>query len=389
MTPRKHLMPSRHGSSLIDIVVVAAVIAFCLPILVCVIQSSRQTQRRLECLNNLHRLGVAMQHFSSNTGGSLPGMASPITAIAKTAYVGWPVLLLPALDNAFLLRSIVKGAGQYHGASVNQLSPNTQERISIPIYTCSSDRGAIERGGGLSYVVNVGLISNLLWTSDRTCIPDVDPNPVSPIVLSTNLATAETRFHYPGMIDWARTQTPGNPTANSIGRAGGVFVRELPDSRDHVWLDDIANGDGAAHTLMLSENLQAGSWWNTSANQIGFGVCVPVGTSGTDHYAPLQLDFSSTITKELSTYSVESARESTTGIETLATTERSLINRNRDNMPGTAPRPSSNHVEGVNGLFCDGSGRFISEKIDKSIYLKLLTSDGVTYGESALHHPEF
>ncbi|MCX7393288.1 MAG: DUF1559 domain-containing protein, partial [Planctomycetales bacterium] len=127
MTPRKHLMPSRHGSSLIDIVAVAVVIALCLPLLVCVIQSSRQTQRRLECLNNLHRLGVAMQHFSSNTGGSLPGMASPITAIAKTAYVGWPVLLLPALDNAFLLRSIVKGAGQYHGASVNQLSPNTQE----------------------------------------------------------------------------------------------------------------------------------------------------------------------------------------------------------------------------------------------------------------------
>jgi prepilin-type processing-associated H-X9-DG protein len=51
---------------------------------------------------------------------------------------------------------------------------------------------------------------------------------------------------------------------------------------------------------------------------------------------------------------------------------------------GTAPRPSSQHAGGVNVVFCDGSARFLNENIDKDTYVKLLTSNGVAYGEQTL-----
>ena len=39
----------------------------------------------------------------------------------------------------------------------------------------------------------------------------------------------------------------------------------------------------------------------------------------------------------------------------------------------------------MNVIFCDGSGKFLSENMDKYTYYKLLTSNGVTYGESTVN----
>ena len=39
----------------------------------------------------------------------------------------------------------------------------------------------------------------------------------------------------------------------------------------------------------------------------------------------------------------------------------------------------------MNVIFCDGSGRYLGENMDKSVYAKLITSNGVTYGEATVN----
>ena len=75
--------------------------------------------------------------------------------------------------------------------------------------------------------------------------------------------------------------------------------------------------------------------------------------------------------------------------EAAATSDAWVINRNLAAAAGSAPRPSSQHAGGVNVIMGDGSGKFISESISKFVYAKLITSNGVTYGEQTLNGKDY
>ena len=65
-----------------------------------------------------------------------------------------------------------------------------------------------------------------------------------------------------------------------------------------------------------------------------------------------------------------------------------VINRLLGSGVGT-PRPSSQHAGGVNAIMGDGSGRYLSENVDKHVYAKLLTSNGVNFGERTLNGRDY
>jgi hypothetical protein len=99
--------------------------------------------------------------------------------------------------------------------------------------------------------------------------------------------------------------------------------------------------DGAANTLMLSENLQAGLWTDTEEANVGM-------------------------------------------VWFREPDECSGINRCKD--VGQRPqdiryaRPSSNHAGGILATFCDGHTQFLSEEIDYTVYQHLMTPDDKAAG---------
>jgi hypothetical protein len=60
------------------------------------------------------------------------------------------------------------------------------------------------------------------------------------------------------------------------------------------------------------------------------------------------------------------------------------INSNRNAATGKQARPSSPHWGGVNAIMCDAHRTFLSNAIDPRVYVKLITPDGVNFGEGDL-----
>ena len=361
----------RRGFTLIELLVVISIIAVLASLIAPAVQSARRAARKMECGNNIRQIGIAMQSFASANNGALPSLVGVMSFTngngAQVVAAGWPIQIMPAMDGSAVLKNLKANAA----SNAFNVGAGGTERVYFKGYTCPDDVSSDKNVGGLSYVVNIGAISSVLWP---TTAPIVCATDTLPAVASRDV-TANATYHHPGLIAWNSTTGFGSATDQAIGLASGVFQRDLvafsvaKAASTTMSLDYVGTGDGTTNTLMLSENLAAGDWWDTSANQLGFGIQVPVSSS-----IPSYTSWSSTVP----------LRTEGTNFASL-TTDPWFINRNLAATVGTAPRPSSQHAGGVNVVFCDGSSRFLNENMNKDVYAKLVTSNGVTYGEQTLN----
>jgi len=341
----------RRGFTLIELLVVISIIAVLASLIAPAVQSARRAARKLECLNYIKQVSLAVQNFSSSSGGGLPAFNASLdvsgSGATQSLTVGWPILILPVLDSAALYKSIKANATSAAGLGVN-------ERIWLQTFTCPDDTDSFRQPGGLSYVANVGGISSAIW--------------------GTGTEAAATAFHTTQSLDWNMTTPVGDNTDQSVAVATGVFWRASANGFTPS-IDYISTGDGATTTVMFSENLNAGLWWGYTVDDIGFGMRV-LQTSGQP---------SNTM------YGVSASGTGNALTQVGATFGTAVVEPwiNRPKTLTYAPRPSSQHVGGVNVAMCDGSSRFISENVDKLVYGKLLTTNGVTYGEATLNQSSY
>jgi prepilin-type N-terminal cleavage/methylation domain-containing protein/prepilin-type processing-associated H-X9-DG protein len=347
----------RRGFTLIELLVVISIIAVLASLIAPAVQSARRAARKLECLNNIRQCGLAIHNAASGTGGALPPL---ITTVPVTNGLGqgalpapWTLQILPALDATALLKNVKANAIVSSGTTPNiSFQVATTENVWIQAYTCPDDQDSFRQPGGLSYVANVGFISSEIWSTGET----------------------GALVHQPFFIDWngnaARSATdPGVVAADqgdlAIATSTGVFWRPASGGFQPS-LDFISTGDGATTTLMLAENMNAGNWYSATVGQVGFGIEVQT-AAGVPSSGQFNAPANNLYAAGLATQ----------------TPDYWAINRAKTTV--SAPRPSSQHIGGVNVVMCDGSSRFISENVDKNVYIKLLTSNGVTYGEGTLN----
>jgi len=355
----------RGGFTLIELLVVISIIAVLVSLIAPAVQAARRTARRMECLSNMRQVGMAMQAFSTATNGTLPTLTVDVPTEAQTGFIygaGWPMALLPALDNTALLKNMKRNATLVSG---NRFV--FTDNVNQKVFTCPDDIDSSGRLGGLSFVVNAGFIADTLWgQTENIAVPG--------------------SFHQPFFIDWnlntnySSDGVSGTPDTNdlNIETATGVFFRPNPLFTPSI--DAMTVGDGTGTTILLTENLSAGPWNQSmdmmngyGVNQLGFGIRIPT-SSG----APLSTLFNFGNVPPLPLQTLPAFSDPSVNPDGWA------INRNLVAGVGTAPRPSSNHTGGVNVVFGDQHGQFVSESIDKQVYAKLCTSNGVAYGEQTL-----
>jgi prepilin-type processing-associated H-X9-DG protein len=370
----QQLKSGQHGGlTLIEVVVVILIVIVLAALFAPAARSARVTSRKLECMNSIRNVGIALQNVAVANTDELPPLTSTLQISNRSGdgnlSVGWPVLILPALDQAALYRSIKNTCVVTNGTAT--LAPG--DRIWLRVFTCPQDADSNTEPGGLSFVVNAGFISSEVWGIPETAM----------------------MFHQPYLINWKGSAAPpfrsgdvtsatGNPSPIDleIALATGVCWRRVGNDKQSTYSSSFgyaSAGDGSSYTLLLAENLNAGPWYSADVNSIGFGIRIPVNRS---NHAP-----SVGATKPYGEFdSVLSLNTSFPGSTFATASSESWINKTA---AGTTPRPSSRHGGGVNVVICDGSSRFLNEHIDPSVYGRLVTSNGTAFHEKQLRQSEF
>lgn len=133
----RHPMRAR-GFSLVELLVVMAVIAFLVVLLLPALQQVREAARRAACRHNLRQIGLALQQYEVAHGVLPPGSLNetgPIRTAPSGYHHGWYTMLLPFLDAGPLYLNLDPTAGLYDDRNA------AVRRTELPILYCPSDPG--------------------------------------------------------------------------------------------------------------------------------------------------------------------------------------------------------------------------------------------------------
>ncbi|WP_337173792.1 DUF1559 domain-containing protein [Paludisphaera sp.] len=131
--PRAIGAPSRRpGFTLIELLVVIAIIAVLIALLLPAVQAAREAARRMQCVNNLKQINLAMHNYVDVVG------AYPYAGGFGTNGKGWGwmPMILPQLEQSALYNAI------NFMDSCDCLSMSTVRRIVIASFFCPTDPNA-------------------------------------------------------------------------------------------------------------------------------------------------------------------------------------------------------------------------------------------------------
>lgn len=338
---------NRAGFTLIEMLLVTAIIGILIAIIVPAIQQARAAARRTECRNHLKQLGIALHAFAPAHNGFFPRIG--ISAGEAGEFHAWTITLLPYIeqDNIY--------------TQLKQDPSFALSNVLIPLYTCPDDPSAAGVAGQLSYVVNFGYAGR----------SDVSGSPVTPGYIQ------KPAFSGPD-VPYSVVATNGHNTKTSDGGWGtGMFWADRA-----VRLSNVTSGDGTTNTVAATENIYAGSWaqrvlYADNRNppegdpflcQVAFGI----GDDG------IQLEGESSAGNDLARPT--SLRILSTNLEQYAINV--AVNHQAGGSEGLMPAPNARHQGGAHMLWVDGRVTFVAEGVDEAVYARSLTWNGGQNGQS-------
>jgi prepilin-type N-terminal cleavage/methylation domain-containing protein/prepilin-type processing-associated H-X9-DG protein len=296
---------SPRGVTLIELLVVIAIIGILVALLLPAVQWARESARRLQCVNNLKQLSLALHNYVDVNKKLPPGC---VDDNRLTESWGWAVFILPLLENDQVY---------------NQLGVPKRKLTFV-----------LDSGANPTYAADIALLKTPIGLfrcpSDNTpeCMPwafrafDGVSNSVNKVELSVS--------NYVGCQGY---YDKGNTYENN-----GVLYNS-----SEISFRDVT--DGSSQTIMLGERDQlcGSAFWAGTRNPDGpcfWGVYECLGrVSNRDSGRSLRVDITSPI-------------------------DVPWLDRNWSSCGSCGENFHSRHPHGANFAFCDGSVHFLSEDID-------------------------
>jgi prepilin-type N-terminal cleavage/methylation domain-containing protein/prepilin-type processing-associated H-X9-DG protein len=239
---------NRGGFTLIELLVVIAIIAVLIALLLPAVQAAREAARRIQCVNNMKQLGLAIHNYVSVQGGLPPGRIwSPNTGAGSfpSIFAGapntpWFVLMLPqfeqqALANAF---NYSLGSEGYPGGLAQgvagMIANSTVAGSRLAMFQCPSD---IANQFQIPTAYAGGALSSFVFTKGNYAVAWGNTNWGQNYATSLSGQYLQSAFGHNGNIGF-NTITDG--TSNTVFM-GEVLQGGLNDVRGLVW-DPIAGG---------------------------------------------------------------------------------------------------------------------------------------------------
>ena len=145
--------PHRAGFTLIELLVVIAIIAVLIALLLPAVQSAREAARRMQCVNNLKQLGLAVMNYESGNGALPPQQTMVIDGNKQpTSYTSWGVTarLAPYMEMGPLY------AAMNFTLKYSDPTNTTVSYSSIKYLICPSEPNPLPPAGTLFAVSNYG-----------------------------------------------------------------------------------------------------------------------------------------------------------------------------------------------------------------------------------------
>ena len=134
MTRRRSLP---RAFTIIELLVTLTIIVMMISVLLPAIAATRESARRVGCINNMRQIALALQNYETTYHTFPPGVVNPRGPIHNTPddlHIGWIVQLLPYLEQNGVSRAIDTEFSVYD--PVNRTAAATR----ISSLRCSSDR---------------------------------------------------------------------------------------------------------------------------------------------------------------------------------------------------------------------------------------------------------
>lgn len=330
-----HQQKSKHrGFTLIELLVVIAIIAILIALLLPAVQQAREAARRTQCKNNLKQIGLAMHNYHDVYNMFPVGAcARPGSTFGIDISIGAFASILPYLDQ-----------GNLKGLYVDTVTWESQApavaRTVVPAYLCPSNTG-----------------------------PEVDTNPVLAVYpIGEEIGATHYLLNKGPSKEWCFS--PSGPTTGMFGINMRCSFRNLTD--------------GSSNTLCVGEGATGGFWRVSAGPAPTVAIQPPQGRVQQGWIAPQPNPLTIQGTSGFTTggnWGTTVYRLNQNPVVETVYDDGALANCNASTADFTSNFRSS-HEGGGQFLLGDGSGRFISENIDQTLYNNLGgSSDGQVIGE--------
>ena len=89
---------ARRGLTLVELLVVVAIIGILMALLLPAVQQSRENARATQCRNNLHQIGIGLHSYYAAHNSFPPGCVGTVDDPVNLQGWGWGTFLLPYVD---------------------------------------------------------------------------------------------------------------------------------------------------------------------------------------------------------------------------------------------------------------------------------------------------
>jgi prepilin-type N-terminal cleavage/methylation domain-containing protein/prepilin-type processing-associated H-X9-DG protein len=330
MTGRRRL----RGFTLIELLVVIAIISVLITLLLPAVQAAREAARRIQCMNNLKQLGLALHNYESVAGALPPSLVLAPTGASYWSN-GWSVngRLLPFVEQGAAFNSI------NFTNSYSDPGNTTVSHLSLSAFLCPSEVHSAPKttpSGGQMGVVNYNwnmgdwyVWGGMNFPGNRGAFGVNRSRRLAEFTdgLSNTVVGSEVKT-YQAVLS--------SCTLSTVSEPGSI---PSPDADPYAVVPEYLSG---ACTLKTTAH---GEWVDGQALETGFTTAWP--PNRTILGGPTKVDVD-----------LVSMSEKKGGPTFAAVTARSF------------------HSGGVNGLFGDGSVRFIKSTIDGRTWRALGTVAG-------------
>jgi prepilin-type N-terminal cleavage/methylation domain-containing protein/prepilin-type processing-associated H-X9-DG protein len=136
----------RRGFSLIELLVVVAILAVLLALLLAAIQKVREAANRIRCTDHLRQIGLALHNYHNSLG------VFPSGSPEQIGYLSPQVQLLPYLEQDAVHDIVDMHKGPFDAAN------QPAAAVRVPIFLCPSEgqRGTVTYMGWTNYHANSG-----------------------------------------------------------------------------------------------------------------------------------------------------------------------------------------------------------------------------------------